>query len=181
MVQVIWASSPSTKGTARTLCTNRGGTAGPRECGETRERLRDGGKETERQRHRKKKRQRWRQRDRKRETGTDKQMDTEKETDKEMETEMETETQRDTMRDQDPTPRLIRYSQPSLQLCRPCAPNQGGYLYNAHRLGPGHSYPGLALRAHLAPVFCPGCWHCRQRWLRSTCTGQSQHQSSCPG
>lgn len=58
MVQVIWASSPSTKGTARTLCTNRGGTAGPRECGETRERLRDGGKETERQRHRKKNRDR---------------------------------------------------------------------------------------------------------------------------
>ena len=59
-------------------------------------------------------------------------MDIEKEIEKEMEAEMQTETQRyrrDTMMDQDPTPtrespRLVRYSQPSLQL-HPCAPNQG--------------------------------------------------------
>lgn len=139
MVQVIWASSPSTKGTARTLFTNRGGTAGPRERGETKERF-----------------ERWRERNG--ETQRQRQTHGKKNRDREMETETKRERQKQINRwiqrkkqrrrwrqrcrqieaqrlrerhhdGPDPTPasqspRLVRYSQPSLQL-HPYAPKQG--------------------------------------------------------
>lgn len=156
MVQVIWASSPSTKGTARTLFTNRGGTAGPRERGETKgrfERRRERNRETQRQRqtHRKK------NRDREMETETKRERETE--ADKQRWTQRKKQRRRwrqrcrqrhrdsegDTMMDRTPPPPV---SLPDLSgiHSHPCSsihmPPSRAYTFTTPRVGPGPSPQG---------------------------------------
>lgn len=165
MVQVIWASSPSTKGTARTLFTNRGGTAGPRECGETkgrfeRQRERNGETQRQRQTHRKKNRDREMETEtkRERETEADKQRWTQRKKQRRRWRQRCRQTEAQRLRGRhhdgpDPTPasqspRLVRYSQPPLQL-HPYAPKQGLYLHNAQ--GGAWAFPsGLTLHQDFA-------------------------------